>query len=574
MTEISKDDIVALECKNVFYARSKYDPGRDAVIIKERVHLKDGRTEPRVVVKVNPKRKFYISKKGVQKTHKQKRLFESLDNVHEYTTTQANLTRDIARAMGNPGFNPGLKKLAESPYLYGTDVSMRALAKMRYIEKAPDAITPNSVAVLDIETDIDNGNENVLCCSLTMKNKVILAVWKPFVEGHGDQETLQRKVRDACWKYIPNAMKTRKINVEVVLCDKPGQCAEVCFKRAHEWKPDFVAIWNINFDLPIILENAKRDGVDMEAMFSDPSVPEEFRFFDYTEDSKTHETANGTKRNKAPHEQWHRFNSSAGFYVIDAMAVYYTLRMAAGKEPGYSLDAVLDRRLGKRKLKFKEADAYVGGLWHSFMQKNFKIEYLVYNIWDCVSVEELDEQEKDLSTSISILCKQNEYDLFPRQPKRTAFSLHFYSLKKNHVIASSPPQIEVEDDGHVVSTEGWIITLPTQLTADNGLFCLKDYPLLRSYARSHVYDLDVSSAYPNGGVIFNISKETTLRELCQVAGIRESVKRRASINLTMPQMNAMEIAQDILNAPDPLDLLEAYERDRVPTSNVVPNLAA
>lgn len=72
----------------------------------------------------------------------------------------------------------------------------------------------------------------------------------------------------------------------------------------------------------------------------------------------------------------------------------------------------------------------------------------------------------------------------------------------------------------------------------------------------------MSSAYPTEGYIFNIGKEQTKRELCQVVGIDEKTKRRASLNLTSPQMNALEICQDILKAPTLPDLLEAYEKDK------------
>lgn len=72
----------------------------------------------------------------------------------------------------------------------------------------------------------------------------------------------------------------------------------------------------------------------------------------------------------------------------------------------------------------------------------------------------------------------------------------------------------------------------------------------------------MSSAYPNTEICFNISKETTLRELCGIQGVSERVKRRAAMNLTMPRQNATEICQDILGAPSLPKLLEQYEADK------------
>lgn len=62
--------------------------------------------------------------------------------------------------------------------------------------------------------------------------------------------------------------------------------------------------------------------------------------------------------------------------------------------------------------------------------------------------------------------------------------------------------------------------------------------------------------------MFNISKETTLRELCEIHDVSESTKRRAALNLTMPRQNAYEICQDILGAPSLPTLLAQYQKDK------------
>lgn len=574
MSNINPEDVKAVECKHVFYAKNQYESNDDMVFVKERVHLKDGTTVPNIRMTRNPKRTFYVTKKG-KRNHSQKKLFEKQSNVNAFTTTQSRLSSDVAKALGQPGYNPGLRQLASSPYLYGTDVSIEALTKYRYMEKYPEAITPNTVAVLDIETDVRQDNEVILSCALTFKNRAMLAVYAPWVEEIDDVEG---RVKAAAKKYlsdIPNdgsdkdnkycgdVWGRRNIDLEVVLCKTSGECAKVCIDRAHKWMPDFIAIWNIDFDLPKIMTRCELDGINLADMFSDPRVPAPYRYATYKQGQKSKVTASGKKMNLAPAEQWHQFTSPASFFMIDAMCVYRIIRAAKGLDPSYALDAILTKELGVRKLKFSQADHCSSGYeWHAFMQANYKIEYLVYNLFDCISVEMLDEKEKDLSTTINNNSKQSEFTIFPRQPKRTSYSLHFYALKKGNVIASTPPEISVEDDKEVVSTDGHIITLSTHLVDDNGLKCLKDYPDLKTYLRAFVFDLDVSSAYPNSEICFNISKETTLRELCGVQGIPEDIKRRAAMNLTMPRQNAYEICQDILGAPSLPSLLKQYEADK------------
>ena len=74
--------------------------------------------------------------------------------------------------------------------------------------------------------------------------------------------------------------------------------------------------------------------------------------------------------------------------------------------------------------------------------------------------------------------------------------------------------------------------------------------------------LDVSSAYPCAEQLFNVGKEQTLREVCEVHGVSEAIKRRASYNLTMPRQNAYEVCQDILGAPSLPVLLAQYQQDK------------
>lgn len=500
MTTPTPEEIKAYECKHVFYAKHHQDKNEDMVFIKERLHLKDGTTVPNTRMLPNPKRTFYVTKKGKQ-THEQKKLFEKRSNVNAFTTTQARMSRDVARALGQPGYNPGIRRLADSPYLYGTDVSMEALTKYKYMKKYPDAISLNTVAVLDIETDVRQNNEVILSCALTFKSRAILAVYAPWVK---EIDNVEEKVKAAAKKYlsdVPNdgsdkenkysgdVWGRRNIDLEVVLCKTSGECAKVCIDRAHVWMPDFIAIWNIDFDLPKIMTRCELDDINLADMFSDPKVPPAYRHATYIQGPKSKETASGKKMNLAPAEQWHRFTSPASFFMIDAMCVYRIIRAAKGLDPSYALDAILEKELGVRKLKFSQADHCSPGLeWHEFMQAHYKIEYLIYNLFDCISVEMLDEKEMDLSTTINNNSKQNEFTIFPRQPKRTSYSLHFYALDKGHVIASTPPVIAVEDDKEVVSTDGHIITLATHLVDDNGLQCVSDYPDQRSFLRGFVFD--------------------------------------------------------------------------------------
>lgn len=47
-------------------------------------------------------------------------------------------------------------------------------------------------------------------------------------------------------------------------------------------------------------------------------------------------------------------------------------------------------------------------------------------------------------------------------------------------------------------------------------------------------------------------------EFCQIQGIVESIRREFGVNLTGGRVNAVEMAQKVLGAPQMDDLLDAY----------------
>lgn len=94
---------------------------------------------------------------------------------------------------------------------------------------------------------------------------------------------------------------------------------------------------------------------------------------------------------------------------------------------------------------------------------------------------------------------------------------------------------------------------------NNGLCLIKDLPELRSLVRMYVSDADITSTYPNGEIIMNLSKETTMMELAKIQGISASRQRLVGINLTGGPANAIEIMTEVLGAPTPSDLLKAFQ---------------
>ncbi len=101
--------------------------------------------------------------------------------------------------------------------------------------------------------------------------------------------------------------------------------------------------------------------------------------------------------------------------------------------------------------------------------------------------------------------------------------------------------------------------LPSHLIEDNGLQLIIENPSLRTNIRIGVADLDVTGAYPHNELVFNVSKETTSKELVSVEGFDDAVVRMQTINFSAGHVNAVEFCQTLFGLPALPDLLKAFE---------------
>lgn len=544
---VRPEEIKARECKHVLYTEANDGSRNDALFVKERLHLTDGTTVPHCYLRENFKRSFYITKEGFR-NHKDKKEFEDLSRVKKYSSTQIELGRNIVRSLGYGNAMLPLRQILRDQYVYGCDATTPVIMKNMYQRQWPDANTTNSVAALDIETDVVNGNgDDLILIAVSFGDKKVVYGVRSFF---GTKVNLEEKFFAKTNELIGEYIEKWKATVEFEVFDTAFECVKKTFDRLHEWKPDFVSIWNMAFDLPKILRCIEMAGWDAADVFSDPCVTPRYKHAKWKPGKSQKVTASGKTMALHPAEQWHTMECFSSFYFVDAMCVYKRIRVVGGNERSYALDAILNKELGIRKLKFSEADHLSGLRWHQFLQKDFPIEYSVYNLFDTVSLEELDECTHDLSQTISLLTGHSEYARFPSTPRRLADDMEFFALEHGRVFGTTSDKMGDDPlDKYVLGMNDWIVTLPSHLVIDNGLKCIKDMPNHSTLIRVHVADLDVEGAYPNGEDVMNISKETTYRELSKIEGIAETVQRRNGINITGGYVNAAQFCQEIYSLP-------------------------
>lgn len=479
----NKPPVKGYDFKHATYARSN-NSFDDVLVIKENIHHLDGRIEPNVRLIKNFKRDFYITKEAFR-NHDEKKEWEELDKLRKYSCTQAELPRAVARALNKPLDSANMRQLSQSLWLYGTDIPVTSIVKDKYRNQWPDCIgTSSTVAVLDTETDVVIGHGQILSVSLTIKSQCYIAITKEFI---GSIPKAIERLRLKFTEYLGEYEKNRNITLHVHIGETSGACVKWIMDKAHAIKPDFIALWNMAYDLPRMEAALQADGMLAEDVFSDPVVPPEFRKYKFIEGPTHMVTASGKPKKLLPAERWHNVVCTSSFYFIDAMCLYKRIRISEGNETSYSLDNILNIKLGIRKLKFDEVKA-TGLRWHQIMQSEYKLEYLVYNLFDCISMELLDEKTGDVCRAFPALCGISDFSRFKSNPKRIVDDLHFYCLKQDKVISTFSDNVTTELDNLVVTADGWVTTLPCHLLDNSGIPIIKEIPSIISNVRFHTAD--------------------------------------------------------------------------------------
>lgn len=547
---------------------SVYVPGNkqnndDYHYIKEQVTYDDNTQEPRTYLVKNFQRPIWITKPQYR-NYQEKKEFEDIDKTDEIKTTETLKNITIAKYLQRLDLSNNQQALLKSPYIYGYDITSTSFIKFLNLKKNNFIQSAYTVAVFDIEVDIDSGEIILATIARKVNSKfdIRTCMLSSYVKGPNFEGIVRDKFKYYLPKYTDSNIVITKHKTEVDLLKE-------IFKVANDWAPDFLSIWNMNYDIPYILDRLKLYNIDPRHIICDTSIPFEYRYLKYVQGSTKKVTSSGVVKPKAPSDQWHTLYSTSKFYVIDAMCTYRQLRINDPEKSSYSLDYILRiENISDGKLNFDEAKDYVGVNWHKFMSKNYPHEYVIYNIYDCLGVIELEDKFKDLTYSLPSFAGITDFNFFNRNPKKIVDALFIYALQYNKVIGtvsiekknnehSNEDQNNEEEDNDeedvnnydTLSLKGWIVSLKQNYIINDGLKCFSDLPNLKTNMRGLTYDVDVISAYPNATIADNVSKETTYRELIDIEGVEEEVYRMQNLGLMAGAANSLEYCTSMFNLP-------------------------
>lgn len=583
---IEKENIKAIECRHVHYLPPPEKHLEDYHLIKEVIHTNDNKIVKNIRLISDYKRPVYITKPGFR-NHNQKKEWEQLSRLDKLETRECDMLPRLVRALDIyvPSFNS--RMVFRNPYIYGADIPSTSLIKQRYINQFKLSPTPASICGFDIETDVVNGVEEILMATASCEGKIITVILSSFLDKYRktnnktDNQIIQElkdlanihvkpllgdyKNKDG--KQIGLELPEDQIEIEYKIVEHSYEIILECFKTIHRWMPDWVEIWNIDFDLPYMLKILMKANIDPAMVFSEPSLPNNYKYFKYRKGPTQKVTSSGVVISLKPNEQYHTVECPSSFQFIDGMQIYTQIRMGEQVRKSYGLGAITDDYLKISKFRFKE-DSHIkeGTLeWYAFMQKNCPLNYIIYNQGDTILMELMDKQTKDLAFTVAIFGKSSDIQIFNSQPKRKCNELYFELLnpkegKSKLVIGTASDQLKDDLDEKTYSLKEWIIALPATRVNLKGLPLIKELPNLHTRVYVATGDLDVTSSYPNNGAAMNISKETTRAEICSFEGVDEYTGRMQGLGFLAGPTNALEFSMKMFHLPTVLDIVNEYDK--------------
>jgi hypothetical protein len=545
----------------------------DTLVVKEHCHHKDGTVTANLRRYDDPPTRFYVTKPGLR-NHDEKKEWEKIDRLDEYIVPHSRVTEEVFRALHGyfPRGRVSLRNLSESPYLYGTDISIEAVAKDGYAQKWPEDVKPAALTtgMYDSESSMqDHDYGKLIMATVTHEHKVYTAIVKSsffFIDDKGNRkpgnmDDLMKLVHE---KLDPNVIftdpKTRKrivdgwppFEYEVKVVDKPIDILKWIFGKIHQNKTDFVGVWNLPFDTRLILKTCEEAGIRPADLYCPPELDEDLKRFHFKEDP-------GKPKDHFS-RRWHWPSVPGYTQWYDAMCLYSILRIVKGFESSYALDYVLRKnKISDGKLKFSdripEADSMSSADWHRLMQTKYPYEYIVYSIFDSVSIQAMERVNNDV-TALYALMEQSPLHSFNKQTRRAADVLHFYTKSVGKIVAAS----STANDPYGLTKKGGAVLSP-EFGAAVGMPVVEELPNSTTSVALHVSDIDLSAIYPNNTMSCNISRETKVSLLRGIDGFPEDDIRMLASMLIAIKPNAVPIATHFFGLPDYAAMEQALKLD-------------
>lgn len=536
---------------NSFHVKTQYD-NAVGVVEKHVYEYPDGtsKTEDKLKFYRDPKRSFYITLPQYR-THSYKKEFEDLDKCERFVCRDSQLADTLGAALGYYRTGLPLRKLCESPYVYGADVPTEVIIKQWYVHRQPVGKLANFTrGGLDIETEV-RGDKRIVAITFISEHHIYTGALRDYCRIHEGNDKFhpatEKDIHEAITRLIGKYIDEYKFEVNFKILEDELSLIKWIFGCIHKEKTNFIGVWNIGFDIPHILGRIKALGGNAEEIMCHPEVPKNLRFVKWNED-----------RSKPDHftDVWHWMTIAGYSQFYDSMCLYSRLRKQKGREPSYSLDDISDKELGHGKL-------HLGVLTNHWYQQTYNFcEYVAYNVNDVLIMQLMEWKNND----VGALCSLSNMSLASQFSKQTVMMLndaYEFAMARGKCPASSGPLMTTEFDNEMAAQGGTV--LPTDKADGTGLQIV-DKIHTKTLICKLANDLDVSAYYPTTTTEFNISKEATLATILKIDGWGRTPQEKLGFVIDLcscliqPEVSAVECLTKYFGFPNYTEVEEEFEK--------------
>lgn len=572
MTE-NTSPIIAKVCKNATYSVSKASRDDLTCVKITNIHEDHSRSNSFIAIK-NYKQPVWIVKPERRKFEQHKDYIEQ-SAVREYRLPRCMIAQMVKKQIyGALDYKASIRDVSNNQFVFGLDQTPPVHVKYAFFKKYGEyqEKEPYSVASFDVEADMeweDDATRPMIMAALTMKEKVYFAGVRGFYkEADGrqpsDEEIIQR-LKESEDKYLAKHKIDRNVAIIVYeLFDTPGQVAKAMLDMFHFWAPDWITSWNAEYDMKAMERALQNEGYNLDDVYCDPSIPQEFRFYKL-DLGRTHKIKeDGSSSPLDPQEKWPTVRCMAQWKWVDYMSFFCIKRQPVdGKQPDTSLEGCAKAVGVSGKLYTEEGAHLLPGTpqWHRFMQKNYPYLYSSYCICDNWVIEYINDKTNDLTLSLGMLLKYSEFFNYSSQPKVISDTISFVARDNGFVWGSTPSKRDTSFTEQLPTLKNWIALLDTEKNASVGYAIFEGLADVISQGRRMNDDIDVEGAYPHGGLAGNVSNRTTQVETVRIEGADPNKFREIGVNFaSSAEANAIGLCNSLFNFPEADKIQEAFER--------------
>lgn len=511
----------------------------------------------------NPKRKVYVKKKALQYKQNTKELCLPLYQLDEYVVDNYRIRDELQNILWSGGGGYArYQTLINDPNVFGADINQDVLIKQGYYNQYKAISDKYKVGGLDIETNmiadriygpIGCMDEIIIVNYVTSDMTIYSGVLKQFIHKHDRLKiitAIEVALRDTRGKLNDKAraiFDKFEPNLVFEVFDTEKELIEWTFKNVHNDRPDYVSIWNLDFDVPRFIKRMEANDMEPKDYFCHPEVPKEYRFCKYRRDDNPNL--------QHPSHAWHVLSCTGPTWWIDGMCLYSRLRKHFGVEDSYKLDAICQKLLGSGKLGFE------GGGGHVDMQTKFPVEYCAYGVIDSVLLILLEELNNDI-TQMHMLLAYSDIPSFAQQTVQLANRFYDYCKQRKLVPASQVGKVMMKTDDEIVNVGGNVLEPGLAWrTGMNRLRELQDLPGATSKLNYMVLDLDVTSEYPSISRAMNICKDTKIITLLGIEGHDKSQIVDFCGHFLATKENSVYLCNKYFDLPDYQEMADMFDTE-------------